>query len=143
MTSADYTKGPSSSEYVAVVDDDEPLRRALARLIGASSYRVKTYSSGEEFLASLAAGLPACLILDMHMTGMTGLDIAHRLAAMAARIPIVFLTARDDSTLEHSCRLAGVAEFLTKPVMREALLDAIEAAMGKHRAETEMQHSLT
>jgi len=70
------------------------------------------------------------------MVGMTGLTLAHHLAAMGARIPIVFLTARNDSTLEYRCRLAGVAAFLTKPVMRDALLNAIIAATRKAPAET-------
>lgn len=118
-----------SGGYIGIIDDDEPLRRALSRLVAALSFQVRTYGSGREFLNSLSAGTPACLILDVQMLEMTGLEIAHHLADLGPRIPIIFLTAHDQPGVRSSCEMAGGSAFLVKPVMRDLLLESVNSAM--------------
>jgi FixJ family two-component response regulator len=112
------------------VDDDESVRRALARLIGAFSFRVTTYQSGREFLDSLKIGVPACLIVDLQMEDITGLELLHRLAFMGLRIPAIVVTARDEPGIQHAWGIPDAPTFLVKPVMRDPLLRAINAAMS-------------
>ena len=129
------TEKAGSDRYIAIVDDDEPLRRALSRLIGAFSFQVRTYGSGREFLNSLSAGTPACLILDLQMLEMTGLETAQHLAELGLRIPTIFLTARDEPSARSSCEIVGGIAFLLKPVMSDLLLDSINSAMGEPCAQ--------
>jgi FixJ family two-component response regulator len=119
-----------SDGSIAIVDDDEALGRALARLLGTFSFQIRTYRSGREFLNSLGAGTPACLILDLQMLEMTGLEIARHLADIGLRIPIIFLTARDEPGARSSCEMVGGSAFLLKPVKGDLLLDSINSAMG-------------
>jgi FixJ family two-component response regulator len=125
------TENAPSSGYVAIVDDDDPLRRALARLIGAYSYQVRAYRSGPEFLDSLRGGTPACLILDQQMLEMTGLEIAQHLNDIGLRIPTIFLTARDEPSVRSSCDMMGGIAFLVKPVTKDLLLESINIAMSR------------
>jgi FixJ family two-component response regulator len=123
-----------AGKYIAIVDDDEPLRRALARLIRACSFRVQTYCSGRDFIDSLATGAPDCLILDLQMLEMTGLEVAQQLAEMGLRIPTIFLTARDEPSARSSCDMVGASSFLVKPVMRDLLLESINSAIAPQSA---------
>jgi FixJ family two-component response regulator len=127
---ADRVQDTASLGYVAVVDDDASVRRALARLIGAYSFHVQTYQSGCEFLASLNMGVPACLIVDLQMEDMTGLELLHRLAGRRLRIPAIVVTARNEPGMQRGCEISGAVAFLLKPVMRDPLLKAIKAAMS-------------
>ena len=113
--------------YVAIVDDDESVRRALARLITAHSFPVQCYGSAREFLDA-ENGVPSCLILDLRMNGMTGLELLHHLAGTGSTIPVIVTTADDEPGLKHRCELAGASSFLTKPVIADTLLSAINAA---------------
>src|SRR6476661_8754942 len=119
-----------SIKHIAIVDDDESVRRAMARLLEAHSFQVQPYPSGREFLDSLTIGVPACLILDLRMDDMTGLELLHHLAGTGLRIPTIVVTADDDPGLQHRCKLAGALSFLVKPVMSKPLLEAIRAAMA-------------
>jgi FixJ family two-component response regulator len=119
-----------STGHIAIVDDDESVRRAMARLIGAYSFRVQTHPSGREFLDSLKIGVPGCLIVDLKMNDMTGLELLHHLAGTGLRIPTIVATADDEPGIRHCCKLAGAVAFLVKPVMRDPLLEAIETAMS-------------
>jgi FixJ family two-component response regulator len=116
--------------HVAIVDDDPSVRRALARLIGAYAFKPRTYASAREFLDSLASGTPACLLVDLQMDDMTGLELLHRLVGLGLKIPTIVVTAQDEPGMRHRCRLAGATAFLVKPVTGDPLLEAIEAAMG-------------
>ena len=116
--------------WVAIVDDDEPVRRALARLLSTYSFAVRTYPSAEEFLESLKNGAPACLILDMQMPGMTGLELLHYLGGAGFTISVVMMTANDELGLEHKCVLAGATAFLRKPLSAEPLIETLMAAMA-------------
>jgi len=114
--------------YIAIVDDDDSVRRALARLITAYSFHVQTYGSGSEFLDSLQLARPDCLIVDLQMDDMTGLELLHRLTDMGLNIPAIVVTARDEPGIQHRCKLRGAVAVLVKPVMIEPLLRAIETA---------------
>jgi FixJ family two-component response regulator len=111
------------------VDDDESVRRAMARLLEALSFQVHTYSSGREFLDSLKIGVPACLIVDLQMKDMTGLELMHHLAGTELRIPTIVVTADDEPGMRHRCTLAGAVAFLVKPVITDTLLETMNAAM--------------
>jgi FixJ family two-component response regulator len=116
---------------VAVVDDDASVRKALARLLSARSFQPETFASAREFLESLTAKPPPdCLVLDLHMPGMTGLELQRHLAARKLAIPTVVITAQDDPRLLHLCRTAGAAAVLSKPLDGSVLMGAIEAAVG-------------
>jgi FixJ family two-component response regulator len=116
--------------HIAIVDDDASVGRALARLIKAHSYPVQVYQSAREFLATLKTGVPACLVVDLQMEEMTGLQLVDHLAAMGLRIPAIFVTARDEPGMQNCCEASGAVAFLLKPVMSEPLLDAINAALN-------------
>jgi len=118
------------TKYVVLVDDDKAVRRAMARLIATFPYRVGTYPSGREFLDSLNAARPSCLIVDLQMQDMTGLELLHILVGKGLNIPTIVVTANDDPGMEHRCRLAGTVGFLVKPVLKDPLFKAIEAAIG-------------
>jgi FixJ family two-component response regulator len=119
---------------VAIVDDDESVRRALGRLLRAHSFDVQAYQSAQDFLDHLNADLPVCLIVDLQMEGMTGLELLHHLAGEGVEIPAVVVTAHDEPGMQHRCELAGAVGFLIKPVTKETLLDAIAAALGQSSA---------
>jgi FixJ family two-component response regulator len=115
---------------VAVVDDDPAVLKALARLLRTRAFNVTTFQSGEQFLASLAEQLPDCLILDLQMPGMTGLEIQQTLARRGIAIPTIIVTAHDEAGIRERCRSAGAIAYLAKPVPQAALFAAIEAAEG-------------
>jgi FixJ family two-component response regulator len=111
---------------VVIVDDDASVRQSTDRLIRSFGYRTQVFGSGQEFLSSGAADRAACLLLDVRMPGMDGLDVQRSLAERGARIPIVFLTGRASDEEERRARSAGAVEFLRKPVAQASLRQAIE-----------------
>jgi FixJ family two-component response regulator len=119
------------SVLVAVVDDDELMRGALQGLLKEAGLPARAFASGEEFLGSGAHHLSSCLITDVRMPGMSGLDLQARLNAEQIRIPIIFITAHgsDERTRTQALR-AGAADFLAKPFDDEALLRSVRAALG-------------
>jgi FixJ family two-component response regulator len=121
---------------IAVVDDDESVRKALKRLLRAANLDADTFASGREFLDSLPAQVPDCIVLDLHMPGMNGLDIQRQLARGALRVPIVVITGHDEPQTRAQCLSAGAAAYLRKPLDDEALLDAIHRAAGVARSST-------
>jgi len=116
--------------HIAIVDDDASVRRALARLLGTYAFSVRTYPSGPEFLESLKRGTPDCLILDLQMPGMTGLEVLHDLAGAGFRFPVLIATAQDELGIRSRCQLAGATAFLAKPFQTEPLLEALATALG-------------
>jgi FixJ family two-component response regulator len=120
---------PAPAPLVCVIDDDPSLLRALRRLLGAGGFRVSTFSSAEEFLES-ATPPPACLVLDVHLGGLSGLDLQERLVASGRRIPVVFITAHDDAVTRERARRAGAIDYLRKPFNDESLLAGIKRALG-------------
>ena len=119
---------PSTDEapLVAIVDDDASVRQSARRLIRSFGYRAEAFASGEEFLGSASAARTACLVLDVRMPNMDGLEVQRRLAARGLRIPIVFLTGRASDDEERRARAAGAVEFLRKPVGTATLLPVLE-----------------
>ena len=111
---------------VAIVDDDASVRQSTDRLIRSFGYRTQVFGSGQEFLHSGAAERAACLLLDVRMPGMDGLDVQRNLVERGVRIPIVFLTGRASDEEERRARSGGAVEFLRKPVAQASLRQAIE-----------------
>ncbi|HYS16307.1 MAG TPA: response regulator [Candidatus Binatia bacterium] len=118
------------SPLVYVIDDDESLLRALRRLLGAGGFRVCTFSSAEDFLES-ATSTPGCLVLDVHLGGLSGFELHDRLVAAGRRIPVVFITAHDDAVTRERARRAGAVDYLRKPFNDESLIAGINRALGQ------------
>jgi len=121
--------GSAVAPLVYVIDDDPSLLRALRRLLGAGGFRVCTFSSAEEFLES-PRSTPACLVLDVHLGGLSGLDLHERLLASGRRIPVVFITAHDDAVARERARRTGAIDYLRKPFNDETLIAGIKRALG-------------
>jgi FixJ family two-component response regulator len=119
---------PRPLRNVAIIDDDPAVLKALARLLRTHAFTVATFQSGQQFLASLPEPLPDCLILDLQMPGMTGLEIQQDLAHRGIRIPTIIITAHDEAGTRERCTSAGAIAYLAKPVPQAALFAAIEAA---------------
>ena len=114
---------------VAIVDDDESVRGALQGLMKESGFTALVFASAEEFLNSGAQQRTSCLIADIRMPGMSGLELQSKLNAERCRIPIVFITAQGDEKMRMQALRAGAVEFLTKPFDDEVLLDSVRAAL--------------
>ena len=123
---------------VHLVDDDASLRAALTRLLVASGYQVCSYASAEEFLAA-GGPLAGCVLLDIDMSGLSGLQLQERLVAANNVLPIIFLTGQGDIATSVRTIKAGAEDFLTKPVDQAALLPAIERALGRYRKDSAAQ----
>lgn len=117
--------------FIAIVDDDEPLREALASVMKAAGFAANTYASAEEYLDSAHRGDTACLILDVRLPRMSGVELQRRLADANSEVPIVFVTAHGDGSLRDLVMKAGAAGFLNKPVRSDALLREIRTALEK------------
>jgi FixJ family two-component response regulator len=115
---------------VAVVDDDESVRESLPDLLREFRFVTRAFSSAEEFLASDSVGEVKCLILDIAMPGMTGLEFQRELKLRGQEIPIIFVTAQRDETVRAQAFEQGAAEFLLKPFSDTDLLSALNAALG-------------
>ena len=117
------------TQVVCVVDDDESLRRSVKNLLSSVGFRVETFASAEEFLESTHRASTGCLVLDLRMAGMNGLDLLRHLAAMGSRIPVIILTAHGDEEARRRSLEAGAVAFLGKPFRSDALLDAVRTAL--------------
>ena len=121
------TKG--KSKLVAIVDDDDSMRSALQGLLKSAELSAQSYASAEEFLNSGQQQQVACLIADIRMPGMSGLELQAKLNAQRCRIPIIFITAHGDEKMRLQALRAGAAEFMAKPFNDEVLLESIRAAL--------------
>lgn len=115
---------------IAIVDDDASVRRALQRLLRSAGYTVQTFASAHEFLDSLLGRRPACLVLDIHLNGMSGFDLHERLAADRAGLPVIFISAHDDPPTRERIARSGAVGNLWKPVDEQELLGAIRRTLG-------------
>jgi FixJ family two-component response regulator len=113
---------------VFVVDDDESVRRALTRLLRSNGYQVVTFESAEDFLQFSSVPSDACLILDIRLQGMSGLDLYDNLACSGMKIPVIFITACDDQQLQARAEKTGPVAYLRKPFGEESLLSALHLA---------------
>lgn len=125
---------PESQSVVFVVDDDESLREALKSLLRSVGLRVETYGSGADFLKSKLPDAAACLVLDVRLPGVSGLDFQSELAKADIHIPIIFITGHGDIPMTVRAMKAGAVEFLTKPFRDQDLLDAVQIALERDRA---------
>ena len=116
---------------ISIVDDDDSLRNSLDNLIRSVGFHAQGFSSAEAFLSSNQAHDTACLILDMRLPGMNGLELQRQLVAANWRIPIIFITSHADGDAQARALEAGAVDYLYKPFREEQLLNAIDAAM-KH-----------
>jgi FixJ family two-component response regulator len=114
--------------WIAVVDDDPSVLKALKRLLRIRSFGAKTYGSAFEFLATLPGETPDCLIADLRMPGMSGLQLHQFLTGRGIEIPTIIITAHDEDDARQRCELAGTAGYLRKPIEETALLEAIAKA---------------
>src|SRR5438128_4025217 len=119
------------TKMVAIVDDDDLMRSALQGLLKAVGLPAQAFASAEEFLRSGQQRQTGCLIADIRMPGMSGLELQRRLKAEGCRIPIVFITAHGDAKMRMQALRAGAVEFLAKQLDDEALLGGVRAALGR------------
>ena len=118
---------------VFVIDDDPAICRASARLIQSVGLTVQTFGSAQEFLSSPRPNAPACLVLDVRLPGLSGLDLQRALAEAQVHVPIIFITGHGDIPMTVQAMKAGAVEFLTKPFRDQVLLDAIQDALARAR----------
>ena len=121
--------GNQSERVVSIVDDDPSLRRSVKNLLSSVGYRVEAFESAEAFLQCAHQQDTACLVLDVGLAGMSGLDLLARVVVMAPRIPVVILTAHGDEATRQRCLRTGALGFLTKPFRPEALCEAVTRAI--------------
>ncbi|HXB23079.1 MAG TPA: response regulator [Candidatus Solibacter sp.] len=119
----------SKRKLVAIVDDDDSIRSALQGLLKVVGLPARAFASAEEFLQSGQQNLTACLIADIRMPGMSGLELQARLNAEQCKIPTIFITAHGDAKMRMQALRAGAVEFLAKPFDDEALLESVRAAL--------------
>jgi FixJ family two-component response regulator len=125
---------PETESVVFVVDDDESLREALKSLLRSVGLRVEAYGSGADFLKTKLPDAAACLVLDVRLPGVSGLDFQSELAKADIHIPIIFITGHGDIPMTVRAMKAGAVEFLTKPFRDQDLLDAVQIALERDRA---------
>jgi FixJ family two-component response regulator len=123
-----------TTSIVHVVDDDDSLRIAVMRLLRAAGHEVRGYPSAGEFLLAQPTNTPGCVVLDVHMPGPSGLYVQEAFSKREAALPIIFLTGHGDIAMSVRAMKAGAVDFLTKPVERKALLDAVRNALARDAA---------
>ena len=133
----------SEAAIVFVVDDNLSVRRSTERLLRSAGLEVQTFASAEDFLKAPRPDRPACIVLDVRMPGLSGIELQRELFASGFAIPIIFVTARGDISIAVIAMKAGALDFLTKPFRSRTLLDAVESALLRDQSErkdrTEME----
>jgi FixJ family two-component response regulator len=125
---------PSQHYVVAVIEDDAIFREALRSLLSAHDYEVELYDSAEAFLAAVGASKASCLLVDIHLDGISGIDLARGLAAAGFRFPVIHMTGSTDQTLRARAMQAGCVAYLIKPFSPQALEEALIAAKRKSQS---------
>jgi len=133
----------TSASVVFVVDDDPSVRASLKFLVSTVGLQVESFDSAEAFLNKKPPDGPSCLVLDVRLRGMSGLDLQRELAARDLRIPIVFITGHGDIPMSVRAMKAGAVEFLSKPFRDQDLLDAIRGALERDRARRDQEKEVT
>jgi FixJ family two-component response regulator len=133
-----------SKSTVVVIDDDESVRESLANLFSSIGLDVQLFASGPEFLKAGRPESPTCLVLDVRLPDVSGLDIQRDLAAADVRVPIIFITGHGDINMSVQAMKGGAIEFLTKPYREQELLDAVQLGLARDRAgRADEQHLAT
>jgi FixJ family two-component response regulator len=130
---------PAAVPTVFIVDDDGGVRRAVQDLVESVGLRAECFATGQEFLQKKRSSDPSCLVLDVRLPQMSGLDFQRMLADVGIQIPIIFITAHGDIPMSVRALKSGAVEFLTKPFRDQDLLDAIQQALQRDRAAREQQ----
>jgi len=129
----------AAAPTVFIIDDDGGMRRAIHDLVESVGLRAESFASGEEFLGTKQIVRPSCLVLDVRLPQMSGLDFQRRLAESGVQIPIIFITAHGDIPMSVRALKSGAVEFLSKPFRDQDLLDAIQQALERDRIGQEQQ----
>jgi FixJ family two-component response regulator len=132
-----------STPTVFVVDDDDDVRVSIAELLRSAGLRAETFATAQEFLGRERGDGPSCLVLDLQLPGMDGLDVQRELARSGDSMPIIFLTGHGDIPTTVKAMKSGAVEFLTKPFDDERLLDAIQQALERDQVVRQQQHELS
>jgi FixJ family two-component response regulator len=132
----------ANSPTVFVIDDDDLVRASIQGLLKSVGLRSEAFGAAPEFLRSKRPDVPSCLVLDVRLPGVSGLDFQHELAEAGIRIPIIFITGHGDIPMSVRAMKSGAVEFLTKPFRDQDLLDAIHQALDRDRAAREQQSKL-
>ena len=130
---------PTAVTTVFIIDDDAGMRQAVQDLVESVGLRAESFSTSEEFLRKQRGADPCCLVLDVRLPQMSGLDFQRQLAEMGAQIPIIFITAHGDIPMSVKALKSGAVEFLTKPFRDQDLLDAIQQGLERDRAAREQK----
>ena len=133
----------SPSPVVFVVDDDASIREALSSLIESAGMRVQAFASAQEFLGHKRPNTPACLVLDVRLPGLSGLELQRKLSPARTRIPIIFITGHGDIPMSVQAMKAGAVEFLPKPFKDDQLLEAIEQAIERDLKSLKINAEMT
>lgn len=118
---------------VAIVDDDPSVLTGLKRVLGASGFITETFNSGEAFLERYKAAEPACVVLDINLGGISGIETRQRLTAVGSKIPVIYMSALDDATTRKEAAASGCATFLRKPFSGNELIGAIRMATSSFK----------
>jgi FixJ family two-component response regulator len=128
-----------AAAMVFIIDDDAGIRASIQGLLKSVGLRAETFATGQEFLHHKRPDAPSCLVLDMRLPGVNGLDLQHHLADAGVHIPIIFITGHGDIPMTVKAMKSGAVEFLTKPFRDQDLLDAIHQALDRDRASRQQQ----
>ena len=132
-------KSAAAVPTVFIIDDDRGMRQSIQDLVESVGLRAESFATGEEFLKRKRTNEPSCLVLDVRLPQMSGLDFQRQLAETGMQIPIIFVTAHGDVPMSVRALKSGAVEFLTKPFRDQDLLDAIQQALQRDRAAQEQQ----
>jgi FixJ family two-component response regulator len=132
----------ANSPTVFIIDDDDLVRAAIQGMLKSVGLRSETFGAAQEFLRSKRPDGPSCLVLDVRLPGVNGLDFQHELAEAGIRIPIIFITGHGDIPMSVRAMKSGAVEFLTKPFRDQDLLDAIHQALDRDRVARQQQSEL-
>ena len=135
MTTAAVDQSRAEAPIVHVVDDDEAVRKATERLLGAAGFAVRTYGSADAFLSAFAAGTAGCIVLDVRMPGPSGTELQTMMAARDDRIPIIFLTGHAEVPESVRAIQRGAIDYLLKPVDAPVLIDAVSRALARDNVD--------
>ena len=135
--------GADTRSIVYVVDDDASIREALKSLLASMGMRVEVFGSAAEFLKSTLADIPSCLVLDVRLPGVSGLDFQAELTKANIQVPIIFITGHGDIPMTVRAMKAGAVEFLTKPIRDQDLLDAVQLALEQDRTRREAEKAIS
>ena len=124
------TRMNETGALVAIVDDEESIRKALVRLLRLAEFKAVAFTSASDLLESLAVRTPDCVILDLHMPGMTGVELLRRFATLERAPPVIVITANDESRTREECVALGVSSYLRKPIDRTALMESVRSAIS-------------